>query len=348
MVVWGGNSGGTLDTGGLYDPSTDSWATTSTTGAPTPRGGHTAVWTGSRMIIWGGSPTNTGGIYDLGTDTWTPTSTTGAPTARSVHTAVWTGSEMIIWGGSYPTNTGASYSNPAVLPPPPSPADFYTVAPCRLVDTRNAAAPSGGPALVAGAVRSFPVTGGVCGIPSSAGAVSVNVTVVGAAAQGNLTLYPGDAAGPPLASTLNFTAGVTRANNAVVRVAVNGGTINVKNGSAGSTHFVLDVNGYFRCLPPPCPVPIAVDLRVTSATGGPVPGLTVDLVGGGSGQVQCIVEETRNRCLVPGGRGTYQLRVAAPGYQTADLIVVVPGSDAPPCGCATVQTQEIEVVLTPG
>jgi hypothetical protein len=253
---------------------------------------------------------------------------------------------MIVWGGSS-TNTGGVYSNPAVIPPPPSPADFYTVAPCRLVDTRNAAGPSGGPALVAGAVRSFPVTGGVCGVPSSAGAVSVNVTVVGAAAQGNLILFPGDAAGPPLASTLNFTAGVTRANNAVVRVAANGGTINVKNGSAGSAHFVLDVNGYFRCLPPPCPVPIAVDLRVTSATGGPVPGLAVDLVGGGWGPVQCIVEETQNRCLVPGGRGTYQLRVAAPGYQAADLIVVVPGSDAPPCGCATVQTQDVDVVLTP-
>ena len=115
-----------------------------------------------------------------------------------------------------------------------------------MVDTRDAAGPSGGPALVAGAIRSFPVTGGICGIPSTAIAVSVNLTVVQPAAQGHLILYPGDAAGPPLVSNINFTPGVTRANNAVVLLATNGGTINVKNGSAGAVHFVLDVNGYFQ------------------------------------------------------------------------------------------------------
>ena len=120
-----------------------------------------------------------------------------------------------------------------MLPPPPPPADFFTVTPCRLVDTRNAAGPSGGPALTPGAIRSFPVTGGVCGIPSTAIAVSVNLTVTQPAAQGYLILYPGDAAGPPLASNINFTPGLTRANNAIVLLATNGGTINVKNGSAG-------------------------------------------------------------------------------------------------------------------
>jgi hypothetical protein len=123
---------------------------------------------------------------------------------------------------------------------------LFTVMPCRLVDTRSAAGPRGGPALVAGAIRSFPVTGGVCGIPSTAITVAVNATAVGSATQGYLTLYPGDAAGPPLTSTINFIAGKTRANNAIVRLATNGGTIAVKNGSAGSVHFVLDVNGYFQ------------------------------------------------------------------------------------------------------
>jgi hypothetical protein len=128
----------------------------------------------------------------------------------------------------------------------PAAADFHSVTPCRLVDTRNAASPTGGPALVAGAVRSFPVTGGACGIPSTATAVSVNLTVTQPAAQGYLTLYPGDTAGPPLVSNINFSPGSTRANNAVVLLAANGGMINVKNGSAGSLHFVLDVNGYFQ------------------------------------------------------------------------------------------------------
>jgi hypothetical protein len=120
------------------------------------------------------------------------------------------------------------------------------VTPCRLVDTRHAAGPTGGPALAPGATRSFPVTGGVCGISSTAIAVSVNLTAVQPAAQGHLILYPGDAAGPPLMSNINFAPGVTRANNAVVPLATNGGTINVKNGSSGAVHFVLDVNGYFQ------------------------------------------------------------------------------------------------------
>ena len=92
------------NTGGLYDPATDTWTPTSTVGAPPAREGHTAVWTGSKMIVWGGfgrpgGPSNTGGLYDPATDTWTPTSTVGAPTARGYHTAVWTGSKMIVWGG---------------------------------------------------------------------------------------------------------------------------------------------------------------------------------------------------------------------------------------------------------
>ena len=125
--------------------------------------------------------------------------------------------------------------------------DFYTLTPCRVVDTRNPAGLLGGPALGASTTRSFPVTSGVCGIPSTAVAVSVNVTAVQPAAKGYLTLYPGDAASVPLVSTINFTPGQARANNAIVLLATDGtGTVGVKNGSAGTVHFVLDVNGYFQ------------------------------------------------------------------------------------------------------
>ena len=85
--------------GGCTD---DTWTPTSLTNAPSARNSHTAVWTGSEMIIWGGwngPPLNTGGRYDPTTDSWTTTSTASAPTARLIHTAVWTGSEMIVWGG---------------------------------------------------------------------------------------------------------------------------------------------------------------------------------------------------------------------------------------------------------
>jgi hypothetical protein len=103
MIVWGGVGDG-MNTGGRYNPSTDSWTATSTTNAPSARYDTTAVWTGSEMIVWGGlienppSTTNTGGRYNPSTDSWTATSTTNAPSARYVHTAVWTGSEMIVWG----------------------------------------------------------------------------------------------------------------------------------------------------------------------------------------------------------------------------------------------------------
>ena len=81
----------------------DPWTATTTANAPHGRYLHTAVWTGSEMIVWGGgipgTPFNTGGRYNPSTDSWTATSTTNAPSGRDGHTAVWTGSEMIIWGG---------------------------------------------------------------------------------------------------------------------------------------------------------------------------------------------------------------------------------------------------------
>ncbi|HEX8282897.1 MAG TPA: carboxypeptidase regulatory-like domain-containing protein [Pyrinomonadaceae bacterium] len=129
MVVWGGVQfavAGKLNTGGRYNPETDTWRPTSTDGAPEGRTYHTAVWTGSAMVVWGGSNAagsgntsllNTGGRYEPATDTWTPTGTAGAPEARSDHRAVWTGSQMIVWGGGvkgvngpYGTYTGARYN----------------------------------------------------------------------------------------------------------------------------------------------------------------------------------------------------------------------------------------------
>ena len=122
MIVWGGDNGTGyplmyFNTGGRYNPSTDTWTATSTINVPSERSAHTAVWTGSEMIVWGGTANfnyfDTGGRYNPTTDTWTATSTTDAPSARSSHTAVWTGSEMIVWGGyvGYPNyfNTGGKY-----------------------------------------------------------------------------------------------------------------------------------------------------------------------------------------------------------------------------------------------
>ena len=122
MIVWGGggsNPNAYLNTGGRYNPATDSWTPTSTSGAPAKRSNHTGIWTGTEMIVWGGfnggSALNTGGRYNPNTDSWTKATTINAPSGRIDQTAVWTGSEMIIWGGydfSHQTNTGGRY-NPA-------------------------------------------------------------------------------------------------------------------------------------------------------------------------------------------------------------------------------------------
>jgi hypothetical protein len=114
MVIWGGHdSASFLNTGGRYDPSTDTWQPITTVGAPTARQLPSALWTGSKVILWGGAPQASigdtiGGRYDPVADTWAPIST--AMPARIVHSAVWTGSLMIIWGG-HPTNGGAEFDN---------------------------------------------------------------------------------------------------------------------------------------------------------------------------------------------------------------------------------------------
>jgi hypothetical protein len=124
---------------------------------------------------------------------------------------------------------------------------FHALPPCRLADTRGPAGPSGGPALAANTPRIFPVSGR-CAVPSTAVAVAVNITVVAPTELGNLRLYPdGDAA--PGASTLNFARGRTRANSALLRLGPAGGLAvrcDMPATPGGSTHFVLDVSGYFQ------------------------------------------------------------------------------------------------------
>jgi hypothetical protein len=110
MIVWGGYGGEVLPSdyaelsdGARYDPATNTWLPVSGLGAPGARQRHSAVWTGSRMIVWGGSALSTrlasGGVYDPGADAWSSTRLIGAPAARERHAALWTGSEMIVWSG---------------------------------------------------------------------------------------------------------------------------------------------------------------------------------------------------------------------------------------------------------
>jgi N-acetylneuraminic acid mutarotase len=125
MLVWGGdhrifNSSRPLNTGGRYDPVSDTWCNITEVGVPQARALPSGVWTGNRMIVWGGAipggTTNSGGSYDPASDTWAPISTTGAPEGRYFHAAVWTSDRMIVWGGDTGTAT-AGYDTGGVYDP---------------------------------------------------------------------------------------------------------------------------------------------------------------------------------------------------------------------------------------
>lgn len=123
-----------------------------------------------------------------------------------------------------------------------------TVAPCRVIDTRNAAGTWGGPALATGpSSRVFPIAG-VCSVPATARAVAVNLTVTQTGAAGNLRVCPGDTASAwiPTATAISFGVQRTRANNAVLLLSRDGtGSLLVRNDAPASVHFILDVTGYF-------------------------------------------------------------------------------------------------------
>jgi hypothetical protein len=146
---------------------------------------------------------------------------------------------MIVWGGSYGSalSTGGLYD-------PLQAQSFFTVTPCRLLDTRQPSGPLGGPALAADTTRDF-VVQGHCGIPPTALAISVNLTAAEQSAQGHLGLYPGGTT-PSGTSSLNYNPGQTRAGNAIVTLGLQG-DIGIRCVQAsGTAHVIVDANGYFE------------------------------------------------------------------------------------------------------
>jgi hypothetical protein len=126
-------------------------------------------------------------------------------------------------------------------PPGAGSLDFYTLTPCRIVDTRVGAGPLAGPIMGAGESRSFPVPSSTCNVPATAKAYSMQATVVPPSILGYLTLW-GD--GPkPLASTLNAGDGAIMGNAALVPAGT-GGVVTAF--TPQSSHLILDINGYFQ------------------------------------------------------------------------------------------------------
>jgi len=145
MIVWGGHYYDTVSStniyllnGGMYDPSVNLWTDTYVlTGTPVSRTGHSAIWTGQAMIIWGGYDggyLKSGHYFDPGINFWFYTLPEG-PTGRRWHSAVWTGTggdkpwrhRMIVWGGYngsylndgswYDMETGIWFSLPSTNAP---------------------------------------------------------------------------------------------------------------------------------------------------------------------------------------------------------------------------------------
>ena len=129
--------------------------------------------------------------------------------------------------------------------PNPAPLGFYTVTPCRVVDTRNPPGPYGGPALSGlGARRQFQLSG-QCGVPADAQAVTATVTVVAPPTDGLFRIGPSGVANTT--STLNFRAGQVRASNTVIGLTGDPlGAAWVESDGAGNANLLIDVSGYFK------------------------------------------------------------------------------------------------------
>lgn len=172
-------------------------------------------------------------------------------------TSGWGTSEVVFTGGEpgpltltvQETATGQCLSAKATASvtvlPVGSATLFYAVTPCRVLDTRENPGLTGGEPVEGGATALVHVAG-TCGIPAAARAIAANVTVTQPAAPGQLVLYPADEP-KPVASTVSFPAGRTRASNAQLKLSTDGlGQLAIANESAGPAHVILDVSGYYH------------------------------------------------------------------------------------------------------
>ena len=169
----------------------------------------------------------------------------GNNSGRLSSRAVWT---LAIVGLSLVLGAADVYAQAAAQ----GPYSFFPLTPCRVVDTRNANGPSGGPVLAANTARSFPIINvNSCGVPTTAKAAVVNVTAVAPGDNGNFIIYP--AGSPrPNTSVVNWSvADFATGNGAFLPLANQGGvdvTVypNMSPNSSGTVHLVIDVTGYFQ------------------------------------------------------------------------------------------------------
>jgi N-acetylneuraminic acid mutarotase len=200
---------------------------------------------------------------------------------------------------------------------------FVPVTPCRIADTRNANGSFGGPALASGSTRSFPIPSSSCGIPSTAAAYSLNVTVVPNGALGYISMWPTGQA-QPLVSTLNSLDGRIKSDAAIVPAGT-GGAVSVF--ATDATNVILDINGYFvpttvstaLAFYPVTPCRVADTRNATGALGGP------SLVG-----TQVRSFPVLSACSIPSSAQAYSLNFTAIPQGTLGYLSVWPAGQAQP------------------
>ena len=230
---------------------------------------------------------------------------------------------------NFPKQSGASGTGAFVgaltVENPGGPLSFVPVTPCRIADTRNTPdGPFAGPILAGGTSRAFVIPNSACGIPSTAVAYSLNVTVVPQSTLGYISIWPTGKV-QPVVSTLNSLDGRIKANAAIVPAGTNGA---VSVFATNNTQLVLDIDGYF------------VPSTVTSALGFyPLPPCRVADTRNSTGSLggpALQAAQTRtfpilsSSCSVPSTALAYSVNVTAVPKTTLGYISIWPTGQSKP------------------
>ena len=179
---------------------------------------------------------------------------------------------------------------------------FVPVTPCRVVDTRNATGQLGGPAIAGGTIRDFTVPSSACGIPTTAQAYSLNLTVVPHGSLGYITVWPTGET-QPVVSTMNSLDGRVKANAAIIAAGTDGAISAI---ATNETDLVMDINGYFVAATaldfyPLTPCRVADTRNANGQLGGPF------LTGGASR----VFPVQSSSCNIPATAQAYSLNFTA-------------------------------------
>lgn len=201
---------------------------------------------------------------------------------------------------------------------------FLSVAPCRILDTRNANGTFGGPYLAANSSRVIPIPSSGCNVPGNAAAYSLNITVVPRAPRlGSLTLWPSGSPQPNV-STLTSPDAQVLANAAIVPASASGA---ITASSTDDTDLVVDINGYFvppssntvQFFPmPPCRI---LDTRLPNGVfGGPA-------IAGGSFRSFPV---PLSGCNVPSNAAAYSFNVTIVPHGPLGYLTAWPAGQSQP------------------